>query len=77
MNGKLMALVCLLYPHTWVNMSGPNDEELVAFQHQGVFYARIFSRKTSTSYIDANKNSDDFWVALHVTQGNYQTIGDV
>ena len=50
-----VALVGLLYPHTWVNMSGPNDEELVAFGHQGVFYARIFSRKRPTSYNDANK----------------------
>ena len=71
-----VGLASLVYPHTWVNMPGSTAEELKEFQHQGVFYARIFSRRRPAKYKDQTKYPDDLWVALHVAQGHYRTLGD-
>ena len=72
-----LGLASLTYPHTWVNMPGPTDEELKEFRHQGVFYARIFSRRRPARYNDGTKYPDDSWVGLHVAQGHYETVEDL
>ena len=69
-----MGLASLIYPRTWVNMPGPTDEEL---KEQGVFYARIFSRRRPARYNDGTKYPDERWVELHVAQGHYETVGDL
>ena len=66
-----VGLASLVYPHTWVNMPGSTAEELKEFRHQGVFYARIFSRRRPAKYKDQTKYPDEYWVALHVAQGHY------
>ena len=71
-----VGLASLVYPHTWVNMPGSTAEELKEFRHQGVFYARIFSRRRPVKYKYKFKYPDEYWVALHVAQGHYRTLGD-
>ena len=72
-----VALVGLLYPHSWVNMAGPTDEELKAFRHQGVFKARISEARRPKQYKDEKKYPDALWVTLHIPKGNYQTVGEL
>ena len=71
-----VGLASLVYPHTWVNMPGSTAEELKEFRHQGVFYARILSRRRPAKYKFKFKYPDEYWVALHVAQGHYRTLGD-
>ena len=71
-----VGLASLVYPRTWMNMPGSTAEELKEFRHQGVFYARIFSRRRPTKYKYKFNYPDEYWVALHVAQGHYRTLGD-
>ena len=70
-----MGLASLIYPRTWVNMPGSTDEEL--FRHQGVFYARIFSRRRPPKYNDRTKYPDALWIPLYVPVGHYETVADL
>ena len=72
-----VGLANLVYPRTWVNMPGATDEELKEFRHQGVFYARIFSRRRLARYNDQTKYPDKRWVPLHLAQGHYETVGEM
>ena len=65
-----VGLASLIYPQTWVNMPGSIHEELKEFRHQGVFYARIFSRRRPVNH------ADEYWVPLYVPVGHYRTVGD-
>ena len=71
-----MGLASFIYPHTWVNIPGPTDEELKEVRSQGVFYGRIFSRRRPARYNDQTKYPDERWVPLHVAQGHYETVDD-
>ena len=57
-------------------MPGPTAEELKEFRHQGVFYARILSRRRPARYNDITKYPDERWVPFHVAQGHYETVKD-
>ena len=72
-----VGLASLVYPHTWVNMPDPTKEELKEFRHQGVFYARIFSRRRPPKYNDRTKYPDALWIPLYVPVGDYETVGDL
>ena len=72
-----VGLASLIYPRTWVNMPGPTHEELKDVRDQGVFYARIFSRRRPARYNDQTKYPDERWVPLHVAQGLYETVEDM
>ena len=71
-----VGLACLIYPRTCVNMPGPTDEKFKELRHQGVFYARIFSRRRPARYNDVTKYPDERWVPFHVAQGHYETVKD-
>ena len=59
-----------------MNMPSPTDEELKEVRHQGVFSARIFSRRRPARYNDVTKYPYECWVPFHMTQDHYETVED-
>ena len=65
-----VGLASIVYPHTWINLSQHYTPE-------SLFFARIGNSRRPEKFNNVQDYYDEYWVPLHIHEGDYRTAGDV